>query len=80
MFKQFESWHSNVDMEKVIAENVTSTNQRPEWTAADQSEASNQSEWALEVGLSETLQPGPNTGQCQYFNGSEDKQKLTDEH
>ena len=65
-------------MEKVITENVTSANQRPELTAADQSEARNQSEWALEVGLCETPQPCRNTGQCQYFNGSADKQKLTD--
>ena len=27
---------------------------------------------------SETPPPGPNSGQCQYFNGSEDKEKLTD--
>ena len=78
LFKQFESWHSNVDMEKVSADIVRSSNQRPASSAADQSEASNQSEWAPEFGLCETPPPGPNSGQCQYFNGSEDKEKLTD--
>ena len=57
-----------------------SANQRRVSVAADQSEASIQSEWAPEFGLCETPELGPNTGQCQYFNGSEDKQKLTEEH
>ena len=56
-----------------------SANQRLASAAADQSEASNQAEWAPEFGLCETPQLGPNTGQCQYFNGSEDKEKNTDE-